>query len=81
MGFLEDAEAFMKAHPRVIDERDYLHLETKEQQDNMFEQLRETYDQATDTEIRRALEDAIDRYSTHPPKKDFFDFLRCKLED
>ena len=81
MGFFEDAEAFMKAHPRVVDEKDYLHLETKEQQENMFEQLRETYDQATDTEIRRALEDAIDRYSTHPSKKEFFDFLRCKLED
>ena len=81
MGFLEDAEAFMKAHPQVIDEKDYLHLETKEQQDALFEQLRETYDQATDTEIRKAMEDAIDRYSTHPVKKDFFLFLRVKLED
>ena len=81
MGFFEDAEAFMKAHPRVIDENDYLKLETEEQREDMFKQLREMYDQASNMEISKALDEAIERYSTHPLKKDFFHFLRGKLED
>ena len=81
MGFFEDAEAFMKAHPKVIDENDYLKLETEEQREKMFKQLREMYDQASNSEISRALDEAIERYSDHPLKKDFFYFLRSKLED
>lgn len=81
MSFLQDAQAFMQKHPKQEEKTDVLSLATEEQKEKFIPKMRLLYDNATQREIDKALQEAIDRFGTHPEPQAIHDFMRLKLED
>ena len=79
--FEEEAKKFMQTHHLTEQETDTLSFSTDDERKNLFKKLTQLYENASNYEIERAIDEAIDRYGTHPEEKPFFEYLRMKLED
>ncbi len=55
--------------------------DTPDDRERLERRLKMMYDSATEREIGKAIDDAIDRFSAPFDEKTFMDFLRAKLED
>ncbi len=55
--------------------------DTPDGRERLERRLKMMYDNATEREIGKAVDDAIDRFSAPFDEKAFMDFLRAKLED
>lgn len=55
--------------------------DTPDGRERLERRLKMMYDNATEREIAKAVDDAFDRYSAPFDEKAFMDFLRTKLED
>lgn len=80
MSWLEEAQQkIQKKHQES--ETDGFAVETPGQRERLIKRLRMMYDNATEREIEKAVEDAIDRLEPPYEEKSFMAFLRTKLED
>ena len=55
--------------------------DSAEQREQLIKRLKMIYDNATEREINKAIDEALDRFSPPYEEKTFMDFLRVKLED
>ena len=55
--------------------------DTPDGRERLERRLKMMYDNATEREIAKAVDNAIDRFSAPFDEKAFMDFLRVKLED
>lgn len=81
MSFLDDAQAFLKSRTPVSDDENILHLDTTDEIDAFILTMRRLYENATETEIRRALNQVMDDLDRPFDKKIFLQKMRVKLED
>ena len=81
MNLEEEAKKFMQSHKNEENIGPSFSLETERERDELFKKLTRLYENASNYEIERAIENAIDAYGTHPEEKAFFEYLRKKLED
>ena len=79
MSWLEEAQQKIKQKnqetPDVFDPNNSEHREKLERR------LKMLYDNATEREINKAIDDALDKFDPPYEEKAFMDFLRVKLED
>lgn len=81
MNLEEEAKKFMQSHQQTEIASSSFSVETEKERDELFKKLTRLYENASNYEIERAVENAIDIYGTHPEEKAFFEYLRKKLED
>ncbi|MGN1063317.1 MAG: hypothetical protein ACI4QM_03225 [Alphaproteobacteria bacterium] len=82
MSFEQEALAFLKSRrPENSDEGEILHLDTPAQTEAFIRYLRQTYENATETEINRALNQVMEDLPRPFHKKTFLQKMRVKLED
>lgn len=81
MNFEEEAKKFMQTRHKEEQTVSTLSFDTEEEKRDLFKKLTRLYETASNHEIEHAIEEALDRYGTHPEEKPFFDYLRMKLED
>ncbi len=79
MGFLEDAQKFMQTHPSVAIKKRSIH--TPDECYALKKELKSLYENATNNEIDRAIEEARSRFGDTPEEQELMTFLRVKLED
>ena len=79
MSWLEEAQQRInqkkRETPDVFDPND------AGQREKLERRLKMLYDNATEREINKAIDDALDRFDPPYEEKSFMDFLRTKLED
>lgn len=80
MGFLEDAQNFMKNKQSnaIFETWDPLNPQTRNQ---LFDECRRLYENATKQEIERAIDRALDELESPYNKEQFMKKLRTRLED
>lgn len=82
MSFFEEASAFLKTkQPEIPTDEDILMLDTPAQVDAFTAFLRREYENATTTEIDRALRQGQESLEKPYNKKLFLKKIRVKLED
>ncbi len=81
MSFLEDAQNYMKSKPRKETSSDTLNLSDETNIENLIKELKITYENATQREIIKMINQAKERFGDNPNPKDFYIFARIKLED
>ena len=79
MSWLDEAQQIVKQKQRQSDNAFAPNI--TEQREQLVRKLKMLYDNATEREINKAIDDALDRYSPPYEEKAFIDFLRVKLED
>lgn len=79
MSWLDEARQLVaqkqNSSPEVFDPSD------DDQRANLIKKLKTLYDNATEREIEKALDNALDRFRPPYEEKEFMKFLRTKLED
>ena len=78
MSWLEEAQQKIKQKQDV---KDTFAPNDQEQRERLISRLKMLYDNATEREINKALDDALDRFDPPYEEKAFMNFLRTKLED
>ena len=79
MGFIEDAQKFMQTHPPATPKT--RSLQTSDECETLKKDLKTLYENATNSEIERAIEAAKERFGNTPLEQELMTFLRIKLED
>ena len=79
MSWLDEAQQIVKQKQQQND--NVFAPNSAEQRERLVGKLKMLYDNATEREINKAIDDAMDRYSPPYDEKAFMDFLRVKLED
>ena len=79
MSWLEEAQQLIKQKQTSADE--VFDPTDTEQRERLVKKLKMLYDGATEREIDKAVDDALDRFSPPYEEKEFMNFLRTKLED
>lgn len=80
MSWLEEAQQKIK-QKQTSDTESAFAPDDWEQREQLISRLKMLYDNATEREINKALDDALDRFAPPYEEKDFMNFLRTKLED
>lgn len=84
MGFLEDAKKYItekQSTNSTCRNDDILQLNTRAQEEELFNALRKLYENATRLEIERAIDSVKQKLEKPYSKKEFMKNLRVKLED
>ena len=81
MNLEEEVKKFMQSHKSEEKTENILSFETEQSKEELFKKLTKLYENASNYEIERAVENALDIYGIHPEEKPFFEYLRKKLED
>ncbi|MBR1945911.1 MAG: hypothetical protein IJ846_06460 [Alphaproteobacteria bacterium] len=79
MSWLDEAQQIVKQKQQQSDNA--FAPNGTEQREQLVKKLKMLYDNATEREINKAIDDALDRFSPPYEEKAFMDFLRLKLED
>ncbi len=80
MSWLEEAEAINKQKKEEAGE-DILYLDTEEEIERFKEEIKAVYEQATDREINRGIDQVIEKYSSPYSKKEILYFMKQFVED
>ena len=80
MSWLDEAQQIIK-NKKQTDESSSFAPDDAEQRERLTNRLKMIYDNATEREIGKAIDDALDRFDPPYDEKAFMDFLRTKLED
>ncbi len=80
MSWLEEAQKLVKEKQRTNEETAFA-PDNPEQRERLTGRLKMIYDNATEREINKAIDDALDRFEPPYDEKAFMAFLRTKLED
>lgn len=80
MGFLEDAQNFMK-NKQPATPTDTWDPHNPQTRARLFEECRRLYENATKQEIDRAIDRALEELETPYEKEQFMKKLRARLED
>ncbi len=80
MSWLDEAQAIIKNKQNVGDESDFA-PNTADGREKLTRRLKTLYDNATEREIDKAVDDALDRFDAPYNEKAFIAFLQTKLED
>ena len=79
MSWLDEARQIIKE--KQTEREDSFSPDVPEQRERLIKRLKMIYDNATEREINKAIDDALDRFDPPYDEKAFMDFLRTKLED
>ena len=79
MSWLDEARQIIKE--KQTEREDSFSPDVPEQRERLIKRLKMIYDNATEREIEKAIDDALDRFAPSYEEKKFMDFLRTKLED
>ena len=79
MSWLDEAQQIIKE--KQTKNEDFFSPDVPEQREHLIKRLKMIYDNATEREIEKAIDDALDRFAPPYEEKTFMDFLRTKLED
>ena len=79
MSWLEEAQQIVKQKQAGNDAS--FAPDRPEQREKLVRHLKMLYDNATEREIEKAIDAALDNFSKPYEEKAFMDFLRIKLED
>lgn len=82
MSWLEEAQQKIqqKQQQNNIDQ-DSFSPDQESQREQLVNQLKMTYDNASEREINKAVDEALEKFDPPYDKADFMRFLRMKLED
>ena len=80
MSWLEEAQQKIKQKQEIVAEQSFA-PENQEQRELLVKRLKMLYDNATEREIEKAIDDALDKFAPPYEEKAFMNFLRIKLED
>jgi len=80
MSWLEEAQQKIKQKQEATAEQSFA-PENREQREQLVKRLKMLYDNATEREIEKAIDDALDKFTPPYEEKAFMTFLRAKLED
>jgi len=80
MSWLDEAQQIVK-NKKQTEEASAFSPENADQRERLTNRLKMIYDNATEREINKAIDDALDRFDPPYDEKAFMDFLRTKLED
>ncbi|MBO4519787.1 MAG: hypothetical protein J5787_01125 [Alphaproteobacteria bacterium] len=80
MSWLEEAQQKIKQKQEMTAEQSFA-PENQEQREQLVKRLKMLYDNATEREIEKAIDDALDKFEPPYEEKAFMNFLRTKLED
>ena len=80
MSWLEEAQQKIKQKQETTAGQSFA-PENTEQREQLVKRLKMLYDNATDREIEKAIDDALDKFDPPYEEKTFMNFLRTKLED
>ena len=81
MSWLEEAQQIVKQKQKQKATNETFSLETEIQRETLVDRLKMLYDNATEREINKAIDDALDTFNAPYEEKVFMNFLRTKLED
>lgn len=79
MSWLEEAQQIVKQ--KKLKEDTSFAPDNIEGREKLVRRLKMLYDNATEREIEKAIDTALDNFSKPYEEKAFMDFLRIKLED
>lgn len=79
MSWLEEAQQLAKRKQASVAEN--FDPASAERREELVKKLKMLYDNATEREIEKAIDDALDHFSPPYEEKEFMKFLRTKLED
>ena len=79
MSWLDEAQRIVKQ--KQIGEDTSFAPDKPEKREKLIRHLKMLYDNATEREIEKAIDAALDNFSKPYEEKAFMDFLRIKLED
>ncbi len=80
MNLFEEAQKFMATRQKPI-ETEQSFLSTNESKENFIKELKIIYENATNTEIERALNWVMEQFSPPYNKSEILKKIRIKLED
>ena len=80
MSWLEEAQQIIKQKQKEEIE-EVFNPANQAQREQLCKRLKMLYDNATEREIDKAIDNALDRFVPPYEEKAFMDFLRTKLED
>ena len=81
MSFWDDAQNFMKNRPQEPVSSEVFNLTDGMQIEQLVKELKMTYENATEREILKTIDQAREHLGDAPNRKDFYLFARTKLED
>ena len=81
MSWLDEARQIVKEKQNKTTTNETFSPETEVQREILVNRLKMLYDNATEREINKAIDDALDSLDTPYEEKVFMKFLRTKLED
>ena len=79
MSWLEEAQQIVKQKSSSVPEQ--FDPNVSNQREQLVKRLKMLYDNATEREIEKAIDQALEHFSLPYDEKTFMDFLRIKLED
>ena len=79
MSWLEEAQQIVKQKSSSVSEQ--FDPNVSNQREQLVKRLKMLYDNATEREIEKAIDQALEHFSLPYDEKTFMDFLRIKLED
>ena len=80
MSWLDEAQKIVKEKQKANEDAAFS-PDNADQRERLTRRLKMIYDNATEREISKAIDDALDRFEPPYDEKAFMDFLRTKLED
>lgn len=80
MSWLEEAQQIIK-QKQASETQEAFNPVSQTQRDALIKRLKMLYDNATEREIEKAIDNALDAFSSPYDEKAFMNFLRTKLED
>ena len=81
MSWLDEARQIVKEKQKQTITNETFSPETEVQREILVNRLKMLYDNATEREINKAIDDALDNLAPPYEEKVFMKFLRTKLED
>ncbi len=81
MSWLEEAQQKIKQKQENARTEDTFCPDNSEEREKLVNRLKMMYDNATEREINKALDEALEKFDPPYDEKDFMFFLRTKLED
>lgn len=79
MSWLEEAQ--QRINQKKQEATDVFDPNNVEQREKLEKRLKMLYDNATEREINKAIDNALEHFDAPYEEKTFMDFLRTKLED
>ena len=81
MSWLEEAQQKIKQKQENTRTEDTFCPDNSEEREKLVNRLKMMYDNETEREINKALDEALEKFDPPYDEKDFMFFLRTKLED